>query len=169
MSLITHGFTICLWFDNQAEEAAKFYTSIFKDGKIGKTQRYGKEGFEFHQRPEGSVMTVDFDANGLKFTALNGGPIFQFNESISLIITCDTQKEIDYYWEKLTAQGGTEVQCGWRQSRDERHVRNEKIRHSGTSTSLPRLIANSLKARKIFAGFYKQNLLSTLQEFSYNC
>lgn len=108
-----HKFTLCLWFDDQAEEAAKFYTSIFKDGKVGKVSRYGKEGFEFHQRPEGSVMTVDFEVNGLKFQALNGGPLFQFNESISLVITCDTQKEIDYYWEKLTSQGGKEVQCGW--------------------------------------------------------
>lgn len=109
----THKFTICLWFDNQAEEAAKFYTSIFKDGKIGGIQRYGKEGFEFHQRPEGSVMTVDFEMNGMQFQSLNGGPVFKFNESISLVVTCDTQDEIDYYWERLTSQGGSEVQCGW--------------------------------------------------------
>lgn len=109
----THKFTICLWLDNEAEEAAKFYTSIFKDGKIGKISRYGKEGFEFHRRPEGSVMTVDFTANGQQFQALNGGPLFKFTEAMSLVITCDTQKEIDYYWEKLTGQGGQEVQCGW--------------------------------------------------------
>lgn len=109
----THKFTLCMWFDNQAEEAAKFYSAIFKDGKVGKIQRYGKEGFEFHQRPEGSVMTVDFEANGLHFQALNGGPIFKFNEAMSLVVTCDTQEEIDYYWEKLTAHGGEEVQCGW--------------------------------------------------------
>lgn len=108
-----HPFTICLWFDNQAEEAAKLYTSIFKDGKIGKIQRYGKEGFEFHQRPEGSVMTVDFTANGQHFTALNGGPIFKFNESTSLMVMCDNQDEIDFYWKKLTADGGQESQCGW--------------------------------------------------------
>lgn len=109
----THPFTLCLWFNNEAEQAAKFYTAIFKDGKIGKTQYYGKEGFEFHHRPEGSVLTVDFEANGLQFQALNGGPDFKFNESISLVVTCDTQKEIDYFWEKLTGQGGQEVQCGW--------------------------------------------------------
>lgn len=109
----TRPFTLCLWFNNEAEEAAKFYTSIFKDGKIGKIQRYGKEGFEFHHKPEGSVMTVDFTANGLDFVALNGGPEFKFNESMSLIITCDTQEEIDYFWEKLTSGGGKEVQCGW--------------------------------------------------------
>lgn len=109
----TNPFTICLWFADEAEEAAQFYTSIFKDGKIGKIERYGKEGFEFHQRPEGSVMTVDFEVNGQTFQALNGGPLFQFNESISLVITCDSQKEVDYFWEKLTGQGGQEVQCGW--------------------------------------------------------
>lgn len=109
----TDKFTLCLWFDDQAEEAAKFYTSIFKDGKIGKTRYYSKEGQEFHQHPEGSVMTVDFEVNGLKFTALNGGPLFKLNEAMSLVITCDSQKEIDYYWEKLTGQGGHEVQCGW--------------------------------------------------------
>lgn len=105
--------TICLWFDNQGEEAAKFYTSIFKDGKIGKIHRYGKEGFEYHHQPEGAVMTVDFFANGTSFQALNGGPEFKFNESISLVVTCDSQKDVDYYWEKLTGQGGQEVQCGW--------------------------------------------------------
>ncbi len=107
------NFTICLWFNDEAKAAAKFYTSIFKDGKIGKVQLYPKVGFEFHQRPEGSVMTVDFIANGQKFIALNGGPLFQFNESISFVVNCKTQKEIDYFWKKLTAQGGREVQCGW--------------------------------------------------------
>lgn len=109
----THKFTVCLWFDTQAQEAAEFYTSIFKDGKIGEIHRYGKEGFEFHHRPEGSVMTVDFEVNGQSFTALNGGPEFKFNEAISLIVTCDTQEEIDHYWERLTSGGGREVQCGW--------------------------------------------------------
>lgn len=106
-------FTICLWFDTQAEDAAKFYTSIFKDGKIGDIARFGKEGFEYHQKPEGSVLSVEFEANGQKFIAVNGGPQFRFNESISLAITCDTQKEIDEYWDKLTAGGGKGVQCGW--------------------------------------------------------
>ncbi|HMN70089.1 MAG TPA: VOC family protein [Bdellovibrionales bacterium] len=109
----TQPFTLCLWFDKEAEDAAKFYASIFKDGKIGDIHRYGPEGFEFHKRPEGSVMTVDFEVNGQKFQALNGGPEFKFNESVSIVITCEDQKEIDYYWEKLTAQGGQEVQCGW--------------------------------------------------------
>lgn len=108
-----HKFTICLWFENQAEEAAKFYTEIFKDGKIGNAHRYGKEGFEFHQQPEGTVMTIEFTVNSQQFLALNGGSQFKFNEAISLIVTCENQEEVDYYWQKLTADGGVEVQCGW--------------------------------------------------------
>ena len=109
MAKISH----CLWFDGKAEEAAKLYTSIFKDGKIGKIARYGKEGFEIHGQREGTVMTVEFEINGLKYLALNGGPLFKFNESFSIVVTCDSQQEIDYYWEKLTADGGQPVQCGW--------------------------------------------------------
>lgn len=104
--------TICLWFDNQAEEAARFYTSIFDNSKIESISRYGKEGFEVHGQKEGTVMTVNFTINGQSFTALNGGPLFKFNEAISLEIFCDNQKEIDFYWNKLTA-GGEEGQCGW--------------------------------------------------------
>lgn len=103
----------CLWFDTQAEEAANFYISVFKNGKIRHTARYGKEGFEFHHKPEGSVMTVDFEVNGQRFMALNGGPDFKFNDAISLVVYCESQKEIDEYWEKLTSNGGQEVQCGW--------------------------------------------------------
>ena len=106
--------TPCLWFDNQAEEAAKFYTSVFKNSKIGKISRYGKEGFEIHGRPEGEVMTVEFEINGQTFTALNGGPVFQFNEAISFQVHCDTQEEIDYYWNKLSEGGDKNAQqCGW--------------------------------------------------------
>jgi predicted 3-demethylubiquinone-9 3-methyltransferase (glyoxalase superfamily) len=104
--------TPCLWFDNQAEEAANFYTSIFKNSKIVSISRYGKEGFEIHGQKDGSVMTVNFQLNGQSFTALNGGPVFKFNEAISFQVFCDTQQEIDYYWTRLTA-GGQEVQCGW--------------------------------------------------------
>jgi predicted 3-demethylubiquinone-9 3-methyltransferase (glyoxalase superfamily) len=106
-------FSICLWFDSEAEEAAKFYTSIFKGGRIGQIQRYGKEGFEHHGKPEGSVMTVDFEANGQKFVGINGGPIFKFNESVSLMVPCESQKQLDEYWEKLLAGGGQAQQCGW--------------------------------------------------------
>jgi predicted 3-demethylubiquinone-9 3-methyltransferase (glyoxalase superfamily) len=108
----TPKMTICLWFDTQAEEAAQFYASIFQDSEIGKIARFGKEGFEHHGKPEGTLMTVEFRINQMKFIALNGGPLFKFNESVSIMIHCDSQEEIDYYWEKLT-EGGEESQCGW--------------------------------------------------------
>jgi predicted 3-demethylubiquinone-9 3-methyltransferase (glyoxalase superfamily) len=103
---------ICLWFDSQAEEAARYYTSIFENSKINSTSYYGKEGFEIHGQKEGTVLTVEFQINGQSFTALNGGPLFKFNESISFQIYCETQEEIDNYWSKLT-EGGEEGQCGW--------------------------------------------------------
>jgi predicted 3-demethylubiquinone-9 3-methyltransferase (glyoxalase superfamily) len=101
-----------LWFKDNAEAAAKFYTSVFKKSKLGKIARYGKAGEKVAGRPAGSVMTVEFEIEGQKFIALNGGPIFQFNESISFVVNCRTQAEVDYYWKKLTA-GGKAVQCGW--------------------------------------------------------
>ena len=97
-----------LWFDNNAEEAVQFYTSIFKDSKILETSRYGDAG----PGPKGTVMTMKFELNGQAFIALNGGPHFKFTEAISFVVNCETQKEIDEYWAKLTA-GGKEVQCGW--------------------------------------------------------
>lgn len=106
--------TTNLWFDNQAEEAAKFYTAVFKNSSIGAMTRYGKEGFEIHGRPAGSVMTIEFELEGQPFLGLNGGPHFRFNEAISFIITCETQKELDYYWDKLTQDGDEKAQmCGW--------------------------------------------------------
>jgi len=102
-----------LWFDNQAEEAAKFYTSVFKNSKIGRILRYDEASAKAAGRPAGSVLTVEFEIEGQKFTALNGGPAFKFNESISLVVNCETQKEVDYFWEKLTSDGGEESQCGW--------------------------------------------------------
>lgn len=103
-----------LWFDTQAEEAAKYYVSIFKNSKIGRISRYGKEGYEIHQRPAGSVMTVEFILEGQTFVALNGGPYFKFNEAISFIVNCETQEEIDYYWYKLSEGGDKNAQqCGW--------------------------------------------------------
>jgi predicted 3-demethylubiquinone-9 3-methyltransferase (glyoxalase superfamily) len=109
-----HTITPCLWFDDQAEEAAAFYTAIFRNSKIVKVARYGKAGREIHGRPAGSVMTVAFELDGQTFTALNGGPVFKFNEAISLQVMCETQDEVDYYWAKLS-QGGDEKaqQCGW--------------------------------------------------------
>src|SRR5438045_6294679 len=97
-----------LWFDTQAEEAAKFYVSIFKDSKIVNIARYGDAG----PGPKGSVMTVEFELNGEQFVALNGGPQFKFTEAVSFVVNCESQEEIDYFWTKLTA-GGQEVQCGW--------------------------------------------------------
>ena len=101
----------CLWFDSQAEEAARYYTSIFKNSKIGTISRYGEAGREVHKRPAGSVMTVDFELNGQPFTALNAGPVFKFNEAISFQIMCRTQEEIDHYWNKLGAGGDKEAQA----------------------------------------------------------
>ncbi len=103
-----------LWFDNQAEEAAKFYTSIFPDSSIGNVSRYGKEGFEIHRMPEGTAMTVDFTLNGLRFLGLNGGPVFKFTEAVSFIIDCKDQNEIDHYWNRLNEGGDpNSQQCGW--------------------------------------------------------
>jgi len=104
--------TTCLWFDNQAEAAAEFYTSIFRDSKIENINRYGSEGHEIHGREKDSVMMVNFTLNGQKFCALNGGPVFSFSEAVSFQIFCDDQEEIDHYWYKLT-EGGEESQCGW--------------------------------------------------------
>ncbi|HEY5940743.1 MAG TPA: VOC family protein [Gemmatimonadales bacterium] len=103
-----------MWFDSQAEEAARYYTSIFKNSKIGTISRYGEAGKEVHKRPAGSVMTVEFELNGQQFTALNGGPVFKFNEAVSFQIMCRTQEEIDHYWNKLGAGGDKQAQqCGW--------------------------------------------------------
>ena len=98
-----------LWFDNNAEEAANLYTSIFKNSKINSTSRYGESG----PGPKGSVMTVSLTIEGQNFTLLNGGPIFKLNESFSFVVHCKDQVEVDYYWEKLLAGGGSESQCGW--------------------------------------------------------
>ena len=100
--------TPCLWFDTQAEEAARFYVSVFKDSRIGRIARYGEGG----PMPKGTVLTVSFRLDGQEFLALNGGPVFKFTEAVSLIVNCRTQKEVDRMWTKLS-QGGSEVQCGW--------------------------------------------------------
>jgi predicted 3-demethylubiquinone-9 3-methyltransferase (glyoxalase superfamily) len=107
----------CLWFDGQAEEAARFYVSVFKKGKITAITRYPAVGQEVHKRPAGSVMTVEFVLNGLPFMGLNGGPAFKFNEAVSLMVLCDTQAEIDYYWDTLSSGGGAPSACGWLKDR----------------------------------------------------
>jgi predicted 3-demethylubiquinone-9 3-methyltransferase (glyoxalase superfamily) len=116
MAKITHRITPCLWFDSEAEEAVKFYTSIFKNSKIDGTTYYDEASSKAAGRPKGSVLTVDFQLEGQSFMALNGGPVFKFTEAISFVINCENQKEIDYFWEKLTA-GGQEVECGWLKDR----------------------------------------------------
>lgn len=109
MATVTQKITPFLWFDNNAEEAVNFYVSIFKNSKAGEISRYGDSG----PGPKGSVMTMAFELEGQMFTALNGGPQFKFTEAISFVVNCDTQDEIDYFWEKLSGNGGQEVQCGW--------------------------------------------------------
>lgn len=102
-----------LWFDNQAEEAAKFYASIFKNSKVGEITRYDEAAAQASGRPAGSAMTVEFELEGQRFTGLNGGPTFKFTEAVSFAVSCETQEEVDYFWSKLTADGGAESQCGW--------------------------------------------------------
>ena len=110
--------TPCLWFDDQAEEAANFYVSVFDDSRVNAVTRYGEVGHEIHGRPAGSVMTVEFELDGHTFTALNGGPHFTFNEAVSFQVMCEDQAEIDDYWEKL-GEGGDPAaqQCGWLKDR----------------------------------------------------
>ncbi len=116
--------TPCLWFDKNAEEAANLYVSIFNsapyskgNSKIGKISRYGKEGFEIHKMPAGTVLTIEYELHGQNFMALNGGPIFKFSEAVSLVVDCETQEEVDYFWNAFTSQGGEESQCGWLKDR----------------------------------------------------
>lgn len=107
-----------LWFDCQAEEAANFYVSVFKDSRITNISRYGEEGYEIHGRPAGTVMIVEFQLEGQDFTALNGGPAFKFNEAISFQVHCETQEELDHYWDALSAGGDRDAQrCGWLKDR----------------------------------------------------
>ena len=109
-----HRISPMLWFDGKAEEAARFYTGIFKNSSIKRITKYPEAGQETHKQPAGSVMTVEFELDGQQFTALNAGPIFKFNEAVSFVINCHTQEEIDYYWEKLTPGGDPKAQvCGW--------------------------------------------------------
>ncbi|AWO02229.1 hypothetical protein DLD77_05080 [Chitinophaga alhagiae] len=103
-----------LWFDKNAEAAVDFYLGVFRNARKGRVTYYGKEGFEFHGMPEGAVLTIEFILDGQEFIALNGGPHFKFNEAISFVINCDTQEEVDYYWNKLTEGGDPKAQmCGW--------------------------------------------------------
>ena len=116
MRTTTQKITPFLWFDSQAEDAATFYVSIFENSRIGSVVRYDEEAAKAAGRPKGSVMTVALELDGQAFTALNGGPLFQFTEAMSLVVNCETQEEVDHFWEKLSA-GGQEVQCGWLKDR----------------------------------------------------
>lgn len=142
---MNHPITPCLWFDTQAEEAAHFYCSVFKNSGIDAISYYGKEGIEHHQQPEGKVLTVAFHINGQAFTALNGGPVFQFNEAVSFQVFCDTQQEIDAYWEQLTADG-QEVQCGW--LKDKYGVSWQIV-----PSILPELMCHKEKAEKVVKAY----------------
>ena len=142
---MTGQITPCLWFDNQAEEAAKFYTSIFKNSSIDVINYYGKEGQEIHGQKEGTVLTVAFHINGQPFTALIGKPVFEFNESVSFQVFCDTQEEIDQYWSRLT-EGGEESPCGW--LKDKFGVSWQII-----PSILPKLLSDPKKAGRVTHAF----------------
>ncbi|MEJ7623444.1 MAG: VOC family protein [Pyrinomonadaceae bacterium] len=107
------GITPMLWFDNHAQEAATFYNSIFNDSSMGETMDYIPEAAAKTGLPPGTPMTAEFELAGIKFTGLNGGPMFKFNEAVSFVVKCESQEEVDYYWSRLTADGGEESQCGW--------------------------------------------------------
>lgn len=113
MQLSRKAITPCLWFDTQAEGAARFYCSVFKNSKLGTISYFPNTGQDVHGKPAGSVMTVEFELEGQPFLALNGGPQFKFDEAVSFQIPCESQKEIDYYWNALTKDGGQEGPCGW--------------------------------------------------------
>ena len=142
---MTNQITPCLWFDNQAEEAANFYTTVFKNSKIEHISYYGKEGFEIHGQPEGTVLTVDFQINGQFFVALNGGPVFKFNEAVSFQVFCENQEEIDYYWDKFVAEG-EEGECGW--LKDKFGVSWQIV-----PSILPELLKDPAKSEKVTAAF----------------
>jgi predicted 3-demethylubiquinone-9 3-methyltransferase (glyoxalase superfamily) len=150
-----HTITPCLWFDDQAEAAAQFYTTIFRNSKITHISRYGEAGQEIHGKPAGAVMTVSFELDGQSFTALNGGPTFKFNEAISFQVFCDTQEDVDDYWQKL-ATGGDETaqQCGWLKDRYGiswqiiPHALIELLNHPNAATS-QRVTTAMLQMKKI--------------------
>ena len=135
--------TPCLWFDDQAEEAARFYTAIFPNSKIGAVTRYTEAGQEIHGKKPGSVLTVELELDGQRFTALNGGPMFKFTEAVSLQIHCDTQAELDHFWEKLSAGGDPKAQqCGW--LKDKFGVSWQVV-----PSVLPKLIEDPAKAGRV--------------------
>jgi len=143
--------TSFLWFDNQAEEAAKYYTSVFKNSKIENISYYGKEGFDIHGQKEGTVLTVDFKINGQPFTALNGGPLFKLNESISFQVFCETQEEIDEYWQKFTEEG-EESECGWLKDKF-------GVSWQITPSILPKLLNDQAKSERVMKALLQMKKL----------
>ena len=144
--------TPCLWFDDEAEHAAKFYVKIFKNSKIKKIGRYGETGHAIHGRPAGSVMIVEFTLDGQTFTALNGGPMFKFTEAVSLQVRCKDQKEVDHYWNKLRDGGDPKAQlCGW--LKDKYGLSWQMVPHI-----VPKLLGDhkSVKSQRAFAEMLKQ-------------
>ena len=137
-----------LWFDNNAEQAAQFYTSIFKNSKILNVSRYGDGG----PGPKGSVMVVNFQLEGQQFTALNGGPLFKFSEAFSFVVNCETQKEIDEYWNKLTSGGGKESECGWLKDRF-------GFSWQIVPTALGRLLSDPKKANRVMQALLQMKKL----------
>ena len=146
--------TTCLWFDDQAEEAARFYTAVFPNSRIGAITRYSAEVSKVAGRPEGSVMTVTFDLDGNPFMGLNGGPLFRFSEAISFIVKCDTQEQIDYFWDRLTADGGQPGQCGWLKDRfgvswQITPANMDEIMSRGDAEGQKRMMAELMKMTKL--------------------
>ena len=147
MPIAAQKITPCLWFDTQAEEAANFYVSIFRNSRLARISRYGKEGFEIHGKKPGSVMAVEFEIEGQTIVALNGGPHFKFNEAISFQVHCETQEEVDYFWNRLT-KDGEEGSCGWLK---DKYGLSWQI----VPTVLPEMLedANSEKAQRVTKAF----------------
>jgi predicted 3-demethylubiquinone-9 3-methyltransferase (glyoxalase superfamily) len=143
--------TPCLWFDGQAEDAAKFYVGIFKNSRITQVARYGDAGRDVHGQAPGTVMTVAFELDGQTFTALNGGPMFKFSEAISFQVNCETQEELDDYWKKLSA-GGAESQCGWLKDR-------YGLSWQVVPSRLPELMKNPEGANRVMAALLKMKKL----------
>ncbi|MDP2411227.1 MAG: VOC family protein [Pseudolabrys sp.] len=113
MPIARHKITPCLWFDKEAEDAARFYVSVFKNSRIGRISRYSEVGHEIHGGTPGAVLAIEFELDGQPFSGLNGGPIFKFSEAVSFQVPCDTQEEIDYHWTRLQEGGGSGGNCGW--------------------------------------------------------
>jgi predicted 3-demethylubiquinone-9 3-methyltransferase (glyoxalase superfamily) len=153
MLMARQKITPCLWFDDQGEEAARFYTGIFPNSKIVAVTRYSEAGQEIHGKKPGSVMTVEFELNGQPFSALNGGPMFQFNEAVSFQVNCDTQAEIDHYWENLSAGGDPKSQqCGW--LKDKFGVSWQVV-----PSVLPGLLTDPAKAGRVMTALLKMTKL----------